>query len=68
MVQYMPPRNYVSITVRKEIYERLEYLRTKLRYNSIGDLIIFLINFYEDNIGVKERIDKVVEMLKKCVE
>lgn len=64
----MPPKKYVSITIRREVYERLERLKASLGYSSIGNLLMFLVEFYLNNVGTKEEIGKLVEMYRKCAE
>lgn len=64
----MPPKKYISITMRREVYERLEELKANLKYSSISDLLVFLVEFYVNNSGVREEIGKLAEALKRCVE
>lgn len=64
----MPPKGYASLTLRREIYEKLEKLRTSLGYSSMSNLLVFLIDFYSTNAETRREINKCMEILSKCVE
>lgn len=64
----MPPKGYASLTVRREVYEKLEKLRASLGYSSMSNLLIFLVDFYSTYAETKKEVSKCMEILSKCVE
>jgi predicted CopG family antitoxin len=58
----MPPKNYKNLTVRADVFERLESLRGKLGFGSISDLLVFLVNEHEEYTS---KTSKILEIISK---
>jgi predicted CopG family antitoxin len=42
------PKGYVNVSVRMNVYERLEELKVDLKFKSMSDLLAYLIKTHED--------------------
>jgi predicted CopG family antitoxin len=63
----MPPKGYRNLSIRDEVYKKLEDIRIDLKLSSISDVIAHLIRTYEDYtnalVEILERMDKLIPMV-----
>ena len=65
----MPIKGYKSLTVKDELYEKLEILRNDLKCSSINDVIAYLLRTYEDYTNaltiIMEKINEISREVKR---
>ncbi|MCR6692609.1 MAG: hypothetical protein MRT15_09470 [archaeon YNP-LCB-003-016] len=63
----MPPKGYRNLSIRDEVYKKLEDIMIDLKLSSINDVIAHLIRTYEDYtnalVEILERMDKLIPMI-----
>lgn len=64
----MPPKGYASVSIKKEVYEKLEKLRISLGFGSVSNLLSFLVEFYISSIERRNEINEIMKILRKCFE
>jgi len=60
----MPRKGYRNLTVREDVFNKINKIRKELGFGSVSDTIIYLI----EQSKVNERLQKVEEMLEKLLE
>ena len=63
----MPPRGYANLTVRRDVLERLEDLRSRLGFGSYSDLLVFLVNTYEEYTRISSKLDELLTRISSMV-
>ena len=68
--QYMPPKNYVNMSVRREVKEALTRLKNELGFGSESDVIVYLLRVYEEHKAIisvlnsiNAKLDTLIPML-----
>jgi len=68
--QYMPPKNYVNMSIRREVKEALTRLRNELGFGSESDVIVYLLRVYEEHKAIisvlnsiNAKLDTLISML-----
>ena len=59
----MPPRGYRSVSIREEVYRKLEALAREIGLSSVPDAVAFLLKAYSESRGVVEMLRRVEERL-----
>ena len=60
----MSREDYVSLTIRRDVWEKLNKLKLELGYDSFSDLLVLLINVYERRVEeIRKRFAEVLDKL-----
>ena len=59
----MPVKGYTNLTVRVDVRNRLEELRSTLGFGSFSDLLVFLMKVYEDYKELSIKLDRILAAL-----
>ena len=62
----MPPKGYRHVSLREDVYKKLEELASKLGFTSLNDLLIYLLESYNVVLmmgSLDEKLSKILSIL-----
>lgn len=64
----MPRRGYKHLTIREDVFKKLEDVRNKYGFGSLGDAIAYLIRVEEEYRDMHRQLTAIAELLNKIAE
>lgn len=61
----MPPKGWRTLSIREDLRKKLEELGQKLGYESLNDVIAFLLDSYEYKVEVSKKLVDVTTTLTR---
>jgi predicted CopG family antitoxin len=64
-VRLLPPKGWRTLSIREDLRKKLEELGQKLGYESLNDVIAFLLDSYEYKVEVSKKLVDVTTTLTR---
>jgi predicted CopG family antitoxin len=64
-VRLLPPKGWRTLSIREDLRKKLEELGRKLGYESLNDVIAFLLDSYEYKVEVSKKLVDVTTTLTR---
>ncbi|GEM_PF-4856357 len=64
----MPKRGYKHLSIREDVFKRLEEIRDKYGFGSLGDAIAYLLRAEEEHKDLCKQLSTLTELLDKITE
>jgi len=62
----VPRAGWENLSVRKPVKDKIEALGRELGYHSLNDVVVYLLNSYEECRSLKASLAKLASVVREC--